>query len=143
MSFRYSVSGTRLGSCAEENARLGAVKQGQRPEFGSSAITLAQIDLAEGHPVDAQARLQTMARILEEENSTFAISYYNYIASAQLAQKHAVQAEKTLAHARSLLTDSNQSGFDGYYLAITETRAAVALHPQVLTCARVMHLADY
>jgi tetratricopeptide (TPR) repeat protein len=106
-----------------------AVKNGQRPEFGSSAITLAQIDLAEGRPVDAEARLRTMAKILEDENSTFAISYYNYIASAQLAQNHALEAEKTLAHARSLLTDSNQAGFDSDYLAITETQAAVALHP--------------
>jgi len=138
---RLNFTLSNLGAVVAEEGRLEearsilkgveswAVKQGQRAEFGSSAITLAQIDLAEGRPADAEARLQSMAKILEDEDSTFAISYYNFIALAQLAQNLPVPAEKTLAHARSLLTDSNQSGFDSYYLAITESRATVALHP--------------
>ena len=106
-----------------------AVKNGQRREFGSSAISLAQIDLAQGRPSDAEARLQAMAKVLEDENSTFAITYYEFIAQAQLAQNKAAQAQATLEHARSLLTDSNQHGFDNYNLTILETRAANAVRP--------------
>ena len=36
---------------------------------------------------------------------------------------------RLLEHARSLLTDSNQHGFDNYNLTILETRAANAVRP--------------
>jgi tetratricopeptide (TPR) repeat protein len=106
----------------------GALKNTGRLDFGSSTITLARIDLAEGQPQDAEARLHPMAKVLEEDKHGFAVIYYDEIAAVQLAEKNAAEAQRTAAHARQLLSDT-KTGFDTDHLATTEAKSAAAVHP--------------
>jgi tetratricopeptide (TPR) repeat protein len=100
-----------------------------RPDFGSSTITLAQIDVAEGRPQDAELRLRPMAKVLEDDQHGFAATYYDEIAAVQLAEHKAAEAEHSAARARQLLRGM-KTGFDSYHLAITEAKIEAALHPE-------------
>ena len=98
-------------------------------DFGSSTISLADIDIAEGHPQDAEGRLLPMAKVLEEDQHGFAVAYYAEIADVQLAENKPAEAQRTAAHARRLL-GSEKTGYDSYHLAITEAKIAPALQPE-------------
>jgi DNA-binding winged helix-turn-helix (wHTH) protein/tetratricopeptide (TPR) repeat protein len=100
-----------------------SLKNTGRRDFGSSSISLAQIDLAEGRPRDAEARLIPMAKVLEDDQHGFAATYYDQLAIVQLAENKVAEAQRTAAHARKLL-GSMKTGFDSYHLAITEARVA-------------------
>jgi eukaryotic-like serine/threonine-protein kinase len=99
-----------------------------RRDFGSSTITLADIDMAEGRPQDAHARLLPMAKVLEDDQHGFAVTYYDEIAAVQLAEGKLTDAQRTAAHARQLLA-GQKTGFDNDHLTITEAKVAAALHP--------------
>lgn len=137
MDFTFSNLGAVLaqeGHLAEARRVLNDVQQHSlqttgRLDFGSSTITLAQIDVAEGRPQDAEARLRPMAKVLEEDQHGFASTYYDQIAAVQLAEHKAAEAQRSAAHARELLHGTN-TGFDSYHLAIIETKIAAALHPE-------------
>lgn len=99
-----------------------------RRDFGSSTITLADIDMAEGRPQDAEARLLPMAKVLEEDHNGFAVTYYDEIAAVQLAENKTGDAQRTAAHARALL-GGIKTGYDNDHLAITEAKIAAARQP--------------
>jgi DNA-binding winged helix-turn-helix (wHTH) protein/tetratricopeptide (TPR) repeat protein len=105
-----------------------SLKRTGRLDFGSSTITLAQIDVAEGRLQDAEARLLPMAKVLDDDQHGFASTYYDQIAAVQLEEKKVADAQRTAARARELLRGM-KTGFDVYHLAITEEKIAAALHP--------------
>ena len=112
-----------LTEAAERSA-----KNGHRFEFIDD-VTLAEIDIAEGHPSAAEARLKPMVGALEEQRDVIAIGYYTTIAEAQLEQNRPNDAERSAARARELL-GSTRSGYDALEVAIVEAKVAVALRPQ-------------
>ena len=136
MNFTFSNLGAVLvaeGHLAEARRVLTEVqnrslKKTGRADFGSSTIALAEIDVAEGRPQDAEARLRPMAKVLEDDHNGFAVTYFDEIAAVQLAEKKTAEAQRTAAHARELL-GGMKTGFDNYHLAITEAKVAAALHP--------------
>ena len=99
-----------------------------RRDFGSSSITLADIDIAEGRPQDAEARLLPMAKVLENDQHGFAVTYYDEIAMAQLAENKPAEAQRSATHARDLLR-GQKAGFDNDHLTLTEAKVVAALHP--------------
>ena len=137
MDFTFSNLGAVLaqeGRLSEARRVLTEVQQHSlqatgRLDFGSSTITLAQIDVAEGRPQDAEARLRPMAKVLEEDQHGFASTYYDQIAAVQLAENKAAEAQRSAAHARELLGGMS-TGFDSYHLAIIEAKISAALHPE-------------
>jgi tetratricopeptide (TPR) repeat protein len=108
--------------------QANSLKHTGRLDFGSSTITLAQIDVAEGRPQDAEARLLPMAKELDDDRHGFASTYYDQIAAVQLEENKLSEAQRTAAHARELLM-GEKTGFDSYHLEITEAKIAAALHP--------------
>ncbi|HEX8816651.1 MAG TPA: winged helix-turn-helix domain-containing protein [Terriglobales bacterium] len=136
MNFTLSNLGTVMaeeGQLAEARRMLEEVedwsmKSRGKPDFGNSAVSLAEIDVAENRGADAEARLLPMAKVLEDEKDGFAVTYYDGIANALLAQNKPVEAQRAAAHARRLLSDSD-IGFDSYHLSIIEARAMAAANP--------------
>ncbi len=137
MNFALSNLGAVLaaeGHLAEARRMLTEVQDRSRkssgnPDFGSSTITLAQIDVVEGRLQDAETRLRPMAKVLEDDQHSFAATYYDEIAAVQLAENKAAEGQRTAAHARALM-GGRKTGFDSFHLAITEAKLAAALHPE-------------
>ena len=70
-----------------------------------------------------------MAKVLEDDQNGFAVTYYDQIAAVQLAENKPAEAQRTAAHARELL-GAAKTGFDNDHLAITEAKIAAALQPE-------------
>lgn len=121
----YLTEARRILTEAQERAS----KDGGPPDLVCNALNLGEIDLAEGHPADAEARLRRKAKTLEDQKDSHVVNYYDDIAAAQLAQNKPADAQRTVAHARELL-GGVKKGFDSYHLAITEAKVAAALRPE-------------
>ena len=143
MDFTLSNLGavlTEEGHLAEARRLLTEVQDRSFKSTGHPAISaaarsrLAEIDVAEGRPQDAEARLLPMAKVLEEDQHGFAVTYYDEIAAAQLAENKPLEAQRTAAHARQLLGGTEDRLRYSYHLAITEAKLAAALHPEIRMC---------
>jgi tetratricopeptide (TPR) repeat protein len=114
---------------ARRSAEEAIATYGQETPPGDSMMTLGTIEILEGKAGEAETRLRRTAEYFEGKGSKEdAAAYYDRVALALLAQNKPDEAQKAVAHARSLLPGET-TGLVPLHLTITEALVETAVRP--------------